>query len=82
MSTKQSDYAKAGVDIAAEFYAEFRRQAKEAGARPYSFPISGTFRRVNLHKFPYHFLFDVSQDIVRIFIVRHNRRHPDFGLRT
>jgi plasmid stabilization system protein ParE len=75
--------SEAGADIASEFYTEFRRGAKAAGQRPYSFPLSGSFRRVNLHTYPYHFLFGISgDDIVRILIVRHNHRHPDFGLRT
>ena len=75
--------SEADAEIAAEFYAEFRIRAKAAGRRPYSFPISGSFRRVNLHTFPYHFLFAISgDDVVRILIVRHNHRHPDFGLST
>lgn len=74
---------KAGSDIAAEFYAEFRRKALTAGERPHSFPQSGRFRRVNLQTFPHHFLFEIVDDgLVRILIVRHDRRHPDFGLKT
>ena len=41
----------------------------------------GELRRVNLKKFPYHFLFRVLGDVVRVLVVRHNRRHPSFGLR-
>ena len=72
---------EAGREIAAEFYAEFRQQVEAAGERPYSFPESGRFRRVNLRTFPHHFLFELVEGrTVRILIVKHNRRHPDFGL--
>lgn len=72
---------EAGAGLAAEFYAEFRQYAKAAGERPYSFLHLGEMRRVNLPKFPYHFLFQIVDDkTLRILIVKHNRRHPDFGL--
>lgn len=71
-----------GAELAAAFYAEFRRCAKVAGARPYSFPGYEEYRRVNMSKFPYHFLFEVFDEAtIRIAVLRHNRRHPDFGLR-
>ena len=72
---------EAGSDISAEFYSEFRRQARNAADRPHSFPQSGRFRRANLNSFPHHFLFEIfEENTVRILIVRHNRRHADFGL--
>ncbi len=72
---------EAGAEMATKFYVEFRHYAKAAGERPYSFPLYGKLRRVNLDKFPHHFLFQiVDEKEVRILIVRHNRRHPDFGL--
>ncbi len=72
---------KGGPGLAADFYAQFRLYAKKAGERPYSFPKAGELRRVNLHKFPHHFLFQILDDkTVRILIVKHNRRHPALGL--
>lgn len=51
------------------------------GKRPYSFPAFEEYRRVNLNKFPYHFLFEViGESTVRIVVLKHNRRDPDFGL--
>ena len=70
-----------GAGLAADFYAQFRAYAKMAGERPYSFPSFGELRRVNLPKFPHHFLFQILDDeTLRILIVRHDRRHPAFGL--
>ncbi len=39
------------------------------------------FRRSNLKRFPFHFLFQVYPKHIRIIVVRHNRRHPGFGTR-
>ncbi|MBK8467114.1 MAG: hypothetical protein IPL32_14935 [Chloracidobacterium sp.] len=70
-----------GPELAADFYAQFRLYAKAAGERPYSFPKAGGLRRVNLPKFSHHFLFQIVDDeIVRILIVKHDRRHPALGL--
>ncbi len=66
--------------LADDFYAEFRRFVAEAGERPESFSIrERDIRRVNLRRFPYHFLFRVVGDSIRILVVRHHRRHPSFG---
>lgn len=38
-------------------------------------------RRVNLKNFPYHFLYENYGDYILVFLVRHDKRHPTFGLR-
>jgi plasmid stabilization system protein ParE len=38
-------------------------------------------RRVNLKTFPYHFLYDPYPGYIHILVLRHNKRHPAFGLR-
>jgi len=54
----------------------------EAAARPESFLIrERDIRRVNLERFPYHFLFRIVGDLVRILVVRHHSRHPSLGSR-
>ena len=48
-------------DLANEFYTELRRFMKAAAARPESFAIrTRDIRRVNLDRFPYHFLLESS----------------------
>ena len=37
-------------------------------------------RRVNLERFPYHFLFRIAADRVRILVVRHHRRRTTLGM--
>jgi hypothetical protein len=54
---------------------------QQAAERPESFAIlERDLRRVNLHRFPYHFLFRVAGDVVRILVVRHHRRRPTIGI--
>jgi plasmid stabilization system protein ParE len=38
-------------------------------------------RRVNLASFPYHFLYRLLPGRVRVTIVKHNKRHPQLGIR-
>jgi plasmid stabilization system protein ParE len=72
----------ATTQLADEFYAELRHLMSEAAARPESFAVrERDIRRVNLHRFPYHFLFRVLGDAVRILVVRHHSRHPSLGAR-
>jgi toxin ParE1/3/4 len=38
-------------------------------------------RRLNLSSFPFHFLYRVHPDRVRIIIVKHHKRRPQLGAR-
>lgn len=68
--------------LANEFYRELRRFMAGAAVRPESFVIrERDIRRVNLQRFPYHFLFRIVGDVVRILVVRHHSRHPSLGAR-
>ena len=70
----------ATTELANEFYAELRHFMTEAAARPESFAVrERDIRRVNLHRFPYHFLFRIVGDAVRILVIRHHSRHPSLG---
>ena len=72
----------AATELAKEFYSELRHFMVEAATRPKSFAIrQQDIRRVNLRRFPYHFLFRIVDDTVRILVVRHHSRHPSLGTR-
>ena len=68
-------------ELAVEFYAEFRRCSDQLSLRPESFPITESgLRRMNLHRFPFHILFEVlNETVVEIFVVKHDHRDPAFG---
>ena len=72
----------ADAGLADDFYDELRSFMRAAAKHPESFSIrERDLRRVNLHRFPYHFLFRIVGDTVRILVVRHHRRHPLHGIR-
>lgn len=71
----------ASTALADDFYAELMASVRAAARSPGIYAIrSGDLRRVNLARFPYHFLFRVCDNTARILIVRHHARHPSFGL--
>jgi len=38
-------------------------------------------RRYTFKHFPYPLVFDVVDDIVRVLVLRHQKRHPDYWLK-
>jgi plasmid stabilization system protein ParE len=66
--------------LADEFYAELRRFMAAAAKHPKRYSVrERDIRRVNLERFPFHFLFRIVGETVRVLVVRHHRRHPSFG---
>ncbi len=71
----------AGRQLAEEFYSELRSFFQKAADSPEAYDLrEHDLRRVNLERFPYHFLFRIVSDRVRILVVRHHRRRPSLGL--
>jgi plasmid stabilization system protein ParE len=70
----------AGPALADDFYAELRQSMLDAADSPEQFSVrERDIRRANLRRFPYHFLFRIVGDAVRILVVRHHRRDPSVG---
>ncbi len=70
-----------GLQLAEEFYAELRSFFQKAAESPEAYRVrERDLRRVNLERFPFHFLFRIVDDRVRILVVRHHRRRPSLGL--
>ncbi len=64
-----------------EFWAEFNAFVAKAATNPSHIHFqSPGHRRVNLERFPYHFLFREIPGGIRITVVRHHREHPSRGL--
>lgn len=36
-------------------------------------------RRINFRRFPYHLLYDVTEDTIYLLVLRHDKRHPNYG---
>ena len=64
-----------------DFKAELRRIIAVAAAKPGRFYLlKPGFHRANLKRFPYHFIYRELPDGIRVTLVRHHRRNPDFGM--
>lgn len=73
-------YREGGVPVEMKFLAEFEQALAHIEAFPerHHFDSCG-WRRFNLKGFPYHILFVVELDTVRVMAVRHNHQNPGFG---
>ncbi|MGD9563579.1 MAG: hypothetical protein AB7F88_01705 [Pyrinomonadaceae bacterium] len=70
-----------GRELAVDFFYEYERTLQRILERPLSFPSSDpVLRRAIFERFPFHILFSVEPTHIFILVVRHERRHPDFGL--
>ncbi|PAW77170.1 MAG: hypothetical protein B9S33_20395 [Pedosphaera sp. Tous-C6FEB] len=64
-----------------DFWAELTTCIERAAQHPERcHPVDAVRRRVNLPRFPYHFLFRIKPDGIRIMAVRHHKQHPRTGL--
>ena len=70
-----------GQQLADEFYVELRSFFQKAAESPEAYAVrERDIRRMNLERFPFHFLFRIVNDRVRILVVRHHKRRPTLGL--
>ncbi len=70
-----------GEALSAAFYDELRSLESRISVQPTSFHFDPSgLRRANFKRFRYHLLFEAGLDEVKIWVVRHDKRHPSFGL--
>ena len=74
--------AEGTTQLADRFFADVEATIRAIEQNPTGHHFSdGGHRGVSLGSFPYHFLFDVDAETILIAVLRHDRRHPKFGLR-
>jgi len=74
-------YYRISSRLADEFHAELRAIIRRAADNPFRFHLTDRgFRRANLPRFPYHVLYEVRAESLRVTVVRHHKQHPQFGL--
>ena len=74
-------YDSASPQLTEQFLEEFRRLVAVAAQHPGRFhPTGKGFRRANLRRFPYHFLYREIQGGIRVTLVKHHRRDPAYGM--
>ncbi len=71
-----------GSTLADRFFDEVEVAAAKAIKNPTGFHFEvDDLRRVRLENFPYHFLYRDHGFAVRFLVLRHDSRHPSYGLR-
>jgi plasmid stabilization system protein ParE len=71
-----------GLKLADRFFEEAEEAVVRTLRNPKGFHWAADgLRRVSFESFPYHFLFEESDRRIRFLVLRHDRRHPSFGLR-
>lgn len=74
--------SEAGEGVANRFFDSFVRTVDKSLQNPNFFhPVSGLLRRAPVQGFPFHFLYRKIPDGIRILVLRHDSRHPSYGLR-
>ena len=76
--------SEGGIALGDRFFAEAELTVKLIESNPKGFHFSdGGLRRAALESFPYHFLYEYEEEVdtVWITVLRHDHRHPSFGLR-
>jgi len=74
-------YENVSQRLADDFWSELNTFIAAAAANPLRFhPFLSDLRRANLKRFPYHVLYRVLSDRIRIIAVRHHKRHPRAAL--
>ena len=74
-------YEDRAPGLGTEFINEFERQVLALVAAPERWmAVSGDIRRCLMRRFPYTIYFrQVDKERIRITVVKHQRRHPDYG---
>jgi len=74
-------YNKCTKGLGAEFLNEFERQILKIASMPTLWIIVETdVRRSLMKRFPYVIYFRaLKNDVLRVTVVKHQRRHPDYG---
>jgi plasmid stabilization system protein ParE len=77
----QDYYEERSPGLGGEFIDEFERQVLQLAARPERWMlIQEDLRRCLMRRFPYIIYFrKVDSGRVRITVVKHQRRHPNYG---
>ena len=72
---------ESGINLAEEFQAESIACLDQILKNPQQFHFFfNDLRRANLKRFPYHILYRIKSTSIRILVIRHHHRNPNFGI--
>ena len=66
-----------------DFFDKIQEGLEQIRLHPKNFGFwltSKRIRRFKLKRFPYDILFEIKEDRIKVLCVRHEKRHPNFGL--
>jgi plasmid stabilization system protein ParE len=77
-----SYYNGISANLADEFDHEVRFVLTQLIVNPLRFHVVDEgVRRANLRRFPYHILYEIRAEKLRVMHIRHDKRNPDYGRR-
>ncbi|MBX3290339.1 MAG: type II toxin-antitoxin system RelE/ParE family toxin [Acidobacteria bacterium] len=73
---------EAGTKVAEDFIDQLESKIERIKLNPEAYRIEAKdLRCANLDRFPYQIVYRIaSKSLIRVTSVRHQKRHPDFGL--
>ncbi|MES2658386.1 MAG: hypothetical protein V4689_07195 [Verrucomicrobiota bacterium] len=76
-----SHYEEVSERVLASFWTELDGilASIQRNPRSHHFDACG-LRRANFQRFPYHLLYEVDDTTIFLVVLRHDRRHPGFGI--
>lgn len=73
--------AQSGPQLAAGFSQEFYEVVAKVVEKPHHFHlVSHGLRRANFPRFPFHLLYRETEGNIKVLVLRHHRRKPNFGM--
>lgn len=74
--------AEGGAKLGDRFFADVEHAVAGVLRSPKAFHfIVDGLRRASLESIPYHFVYEENEQALRFLVLRHDKRHPSFGLR-
>jgi len=76
-------YEEQSSGLGDDFFTKLTVALDSVVARPEAHGLwlgSKTVRRVKLKRFPYAVLYEIRPDRIRVLCVRHDKRHPSYGV--
>jgi len=80
LSNAEIHYDQLQPGLSEAFRAEVIHTIKQIKDRPFLYAEINDIRRALLRHFPFSIVYRViSPDTIRILLIRHHKRHPEFG---
>ena len=74
-------YAQINYDLGNDFKLLFQEAALHISDNPFRYRVvRDDIRKCSMKRFPHAIYFRIQEDTVQILVVKHHRRHPDFGM--